>query len=37
MTEYMALTIDSSKTDGKVLTFYIEECLKGARLSGKRE
>ncbi|HEY0365421.1 MAG TPA: VWA domain-containing protein, partial [Pyrinomonadaceae bacterium] len=30
MTEYMAHTIDASKTDGKVLDFYIEECLKGA-------
>src|SRR6202008_4019585 len=30
MTEFMALSIDTSKTDGKVLTFYIEECLKGA-------
>src|SRR5689334_23079787 len=30
MTEYMAYTIDSSKTDAKVLNFYIEECMKGA-------
>jgi VWFA-related protein len=30
MTEYMALTIDSNKTDNKVLNFYIEECLKGS-------
>lgn len=30
MTEYMALTIDSSKTDAKVMNFYIEECMKGA-------
>ncbi|HJT65334.1 MAG TPA: VWA domain-containing protein [Pyrinomonadaceae bacterium] len=30
MTEYMALHIDSSKGDDKVLNFYIEECMKGA-------
>ena len=30
MTEYMALTIDSGKSDSKVLNFYIEECMKGA-------
>lgn len=30
MTEYMALTIDTNKTDSKVLNFYIEECLKGS-------
>jgi VWFA-related protein len=30
MSEYMAFTIDTSKTDGKVLNFYIEECMKGA-------
>jgi VWFA-related protein len=30
MTEFMALTIDTGKTDGKVLNFYIEECMKGA-------
>jgi VWFA-related protein len=30
MTEYMALTIDSNRTDSKVLNFYIEECMKGA-------
>jgi len=30
MTEYMAYTIDTGKTDDKVLTFYIEECMKGA-------
>jgi len=30
MTEYMAYTIDTSKTDAKVLNFYIEECMKGA-------
>src|SRR5215213_6027927 len=30
MTEYMAFTIDTSKTDAKVLNFYVEECMKGA-------
>lgn len=30
MTEYMALHIDSSRGDDKVLNFYIEECMKGA-------
>ncbi len=30
MTEYMALTIDTSRTDAKVLNFYVEECMKGA-------
>ena len=30
MTEFMALTIDAGKTDNKVLTFYVEECMKGA-------
>jgi VWFA-related protein len=30
MTEYMALTIDTGKSDSKVLNFYIEECMKGA-------
>ena len=30
MTEYMAYTIDSNKTDSKVLNFYIEECMKGS-------
>ncbi|HKS10464.1 MAG TPA: VWA domain-containing protein [Pyrinomonadaceae bacterium] len=30
MTEYMALTIDTNRTDSKVLNFYIEECMKGA-------
>lgn len=30
MTEYMALTIDTNRTDNKVLNFYIEECMKGA-------
>lgn len=32
MTEYMALTIDTRKDDGKVMNFYIEECMKGANL-----
>lgn len=30
MTEYMAYTIDTAKTDRKVMDFYIEECMKGA-------
>jgi VWFA-related protein len=30
MTEYMAFTIDTAKSDAKVLNFYIEECMKGA-------
>ena len=30
MTEYMAFTIDTSKTDSKVMNFYIEECMKGS-------
>jgi VWFA-related protein len=30
LTEYMALAIDTSKTDNKVLNFYVEECMKGA-------
>jgi VWFA-related protein len=30
MTEYMAFNIDTSKTDRKVMDFYIEECMKGA-------
>jgi VWFA-related protein len=30
MTEYMALNIDTTKNDTKVLDFYIEECMKGA-------
>ena len=30
MTEFMALNIDSTKSDTKVLNFYIEECLKAA-------
>lgn len=29
MTEYMAYTIDTAKDDGKVMRFYIEECMKG--------
>jgi len=32
MSEYMAYTIDTSKTDNKVLNFYIEECMKGSAL-----
>src|SRR5689334_9031011 len=32
MTEFMAYTIDTSKTDAKVLNFYIEECLKGSNM-----
>src|ERR1043165_2356471 len=35
MTEFMAYTIDTSKTDAKVLNFYIEECLKGSNLFRK--
>ncbi len=30
MSEYMAFTIDTSKTDRKVMDFYIEECMKGS-------
>ncbi|HSL55080.1 MAG TPA: VWA domain-containing protein [Pyrinomonadaceae bacterium] len=30
MTEYMAFTIETAKTDRKVMDFYIEECMKGA-------
>jgi len=30
MTEYMALNIDTTKNDTKVLDFYIQECMKGA-------
>jgi VWFA-related protein len=30
MTEYMAYTIDTAKSDAKVMNFYIEECMKGA-------
>jgi len=30
MTEYMALAIDTNRSDTKVLDFYIDECLKGA-------
>ena len=29
MTEYMAFTIDTAKTDRKVMDFYVEECMKG--------
>src|SRR5690242_20628236 len=32
MSEYMAYTIDTRKDDGKVMTFYTEECMKGAML-----
>src|ERR1043165_4607987 len=32
MTEFMAYTIDTSKTDAKVLNFYVEECLKGSNM-----
>jgi VWFA-related protein len=30
MSEFTAYTIDTSKDDGKVMRFYIEECMKGA-------
>ena len=30
MTEFMALNIDTNRSDSKVLNFYIEECMKGA-------
>src|SRR6185369_6572514 len=30
MTEFMAFTIETAKTDRKVMDFYIEECMKGA-------
>jgi len=30
MSEYMAFTIETAKTDRKVMDFYIEECMKGA-------
>ncbi|HEV2835570.1 MAG TPA: VWA domain-containing protein, partial [Pyrinomonadaceae bacterium] len=30
MSEFMAYTIDTRADDGKVMTFYIEECMKGA-------
>ena len=30
MTEFMALNIETNRSDGKVLNFYIEECMKGA-------
>jgi VWFA-related protein len=35
MTEYMALTIDTSKSDTKVMDFYIQECMKGANIIRK--
>ncbi len=37
MSEYMALTIDTGKTDNKVLNFYIEECLKGSNMFTKAQ
>lgn len=37
MTEYMALTIDTAKTDNKVLNFYIEECMKGSNMFSKAQ
>ena len=36
MTEYMALTIDTNRTDRKVLNFYIEECMKGSATLSER-
>jgi len=30
MTEYMALAVESSRSDDKVFTFYVEECMKGS-------
>jgi len=30
MTEYLALNIETNRSDSKVLNFYIEECMKGA-------
>jgi VWFA-related protein len=30
MTEYMALSIDTNKSDTKVTDFYVQECMKGA-------
>src|SRR6185295_1955347 len=35
MTEFMAYTLETSKTDAKVLNFYVEECLKGSNLLGR--
>ena len=35
MTEYMAYTLETSKTDAKVLNFYVEECLKGSSMFRK--
>lgn len=37
MTEYMAFTIDTAKTDRKVMDFYIEECMKGANTFRKAQ
>ena len=37
MTEFMAYTIDTSKTDSKVQDFYVEECMKGAMTFKKAE
>jgi len=37
MTEYMALTIDTGKSDNKVLSFYIEECMKGSNMFTKAQ
>jgi VWFA-related protein len=37
MTEFMAYTIDTSKTDSKVTDFYLEECLKGSMNFKKTE
>ena len=31
----MAYTLETSKTDAKVLNFYVEECLKGSNLIGR--
>jgi len=35
MSEFMALTIDTGRSDNKVLTFFVEECMKGANAFGK--
>jgi len=32
MSEFMAFTIDTNKTDAKVMNFYIEECMKGSAM-----
>ncbi|HET6974663.1 MAG TPA: VWA domain-containing protein [Pyrinomonadaceae bacterium] len=37
MTEYMAFNIDTSKTDRKVMDFYIEECMKGSNTFKKAQ